>query len=135
MDNLLDLMKHITYFYEPVSSTYEKDRTFLVFLKDERWTITDSKTEKDFGTVNPEHALGFLVEAKADLSTFHALVSTKVCTEGCNLRSKLKKVEELVGIKAIDEVEAGWKDFGSKIVSLIEKMQENKDKPTLTLVD
>ena len=135
MDNLLDLLKHIDYFYEYVPSTYEPERKFLVFLKDERWTITDSKTGKDFGTVNPEHALGFLVEGKADLSIFHSLVSTSICTEGCNLRNKLKKVEELVGTKAIDEVEAGWKDFGSKIVALIEKMEENRDKPELTLVD
>ena len=60
MDNLLDLLKHIDYFYEYVPSTYEPERKFLVFLKDERWTITDTKTEKDFGTVNPEHVLGFL---------------------------------------------------------------------------
>jgi hypothetical protein len=134
MDNLLDLMKHVGYFYEPIPSTYEKDRKFTVYLRDTRWTITDSKTEKDFGTTNPEHALGFLVEAKADLSLLHSLISTSICTEGCNLRRKLKTVEDLVGTEAIDTAEAGWKDFAKNLADIINTVIEEKDKPDLKLV-
>lgn len=134
MDNLLDLMKHVGYFYEPIPSTYEDGRKFTVYLKDTRWTITDSKTEKDFGTTNPEHALGFLVEAKADLLVLHSLISSCICTEGCNLRRKLKKVEDLVGTEAIDVAEEGWKDFAKSIAEMIGKIDKEKDKPDLKLV-
>ena len=131
-DDLKDLMGHIDYFYQPISSAYDETIEFTVFLKDGRWEITNNSVLQTFGTTNSDAALDFLIEVKADLIMLHSLVYSSVCTEGVLRRLQLKKVEELVGKEALDEQDKHWEEFTKGLTGMIE---QEMDKPKLGLVE
>ena len=132
MDNLEELMEHITYFYEPIRSAYDDSLEFTVFLKDGRWEITNNgETIPVFGTTEYMSALGFLVEVNADIALFHGMVHEKVCTEGTLRRLQLKKIEELVGKESVDKNEEAWAEFTKGLAGIIDK---EVNKTTLEIV-
>jgi hypothetical protein len=127
-----DLIGHIEYFFGNVKSDYDKDKEFEVYLKDGNWNITNKATGWVFGTTDHLMALNHLIDVKADISQFHIMLYNIVCTEGVLKRMQLKKIEEIVGVDAVDRQAAGWDSFSS---SLVKKINKETTKPKLSMVD
>ena len=119
--DLKDLMGHIDYFFENVSSTYDTTVEYEVFLKDKLWKITNKTTNSVFETKEHEDALGYLIKQNADLLTLHSMIFSCICTEGTLRRMQLKKCEDLVGIDAIDKSDESWSGFAESLGAMIAK--------------
>lgn len=132
MDNLEQLVCHIDYFFENIPSVYDEDLDFEVYLKDGKWLITNSKTDKQFGTTNPKHILLFLTEQNADLSVLHSMIYQNVVVEGVLRKKQLRKVEKLIGKEAVEEGEESWNQFAD---SLMETVGKQIKKSKLSVVE
>ena len=125
---LKDLMGHIDYFFESVSSTYDANIRYQIQLKEHNWSITSEKDGSIFETVKHEDALGYLVEKNADLYTLHHMIFNCIVLEGSLRRLQLKKCEEMVGSAAIDKSDEGLAKFFAGIKDAVSKLDEEKEK-------
>lgn len=132
-NNLSELIEHITYFYQHIPSAYDSDIQYEVYLKDGKWTIKNLVTESTIILSDDIEALEYMIEANLDLSILHSYVLSDVCTEGVLRRNQLLKVEDLVGVEAINEVEKAWEKFADTIKEIVCDYDEEKVEKTSAL--
>lgn len=129
MTDVITLMKHIDYIYEPIPNIYS-NKEYIVQLKNNNWMIFDGERIV-LGTTDSDVALGFLQEMKIDMVILHSLLIDKVATEGVLRRMQLKKCEDLIGADIIDEQAKG---FDAMVKNIIDAVGIKEDKPKLQIV-
>ena len=125
-------MDHVEYFFGNISTVYDKEHEFEIYLHDGRWEIKDTKTEWVFGTTEYKDALAHLIKMNVDMNEAHVMFYNIVCTEGVLKRMQLRKIEDMVGKDAVDRQSAGWDSFGEQ---LKKELQKEIKKPKLSMVE